>query len=141
MLVLTLAVHSVAWGATLKFPYKLEGPGTYSLEVPKGDVWTVYNGESYSRLLEHIGNLKLDLEETRRMHEIEADRLEREYKLQLQHNQNVFGLRLEFKEDQVENLQRRVELLRKQSSTTFLGIPKSSLFFMLGILAGVYAGN
>ena len=132
---------AVVMAETVTFPYKMEGPGTFELVVPEGDTWTVRNEQTEILLKLEFSELKLNLEETIKLNEIDLAYQEKLQALELEKAKFINSIEIKYRDDKIEGLE---DSLKKARSKSFLGISTNYWSFILGavVTAGVtYAVN
>ena len=121
--------------AEVEFPFELPGPGEFSLEVPAGDTWKVFNKEAYMLVQLKFADYKLQLEEIEKLHEVELNYLIEVHAFEIQNLNEVFQLKVDYFENKITTLEDRNKKLKKAASGTILGIHKGTLWFAFGAFA------
>ena len=126
---ITLVIFVILSASTvhcLEFPHTLN-PGTYKIEVPEGDMWTVFNDAAMKQVNEEFVNLKFKIEFLEKASKIELERVQSDCDI-------TVNLLKESHEYERKLLNDRIDVLKKESKKTILGINRDLIFFILGVV-------
>lgn len=138
ILIFLLSLSSVSsYAESLTFPQKLT-PGKYNIEVPKDDEWTVFNQQSLFNFKKAFAEEKLNAELSQKLHDEQIKYLTKSYDNEIEHINKLNSI-------DITACEKKLDILEKQlDNGTFLGIPKTTLYFLGGMifaLSSVYVSN
>ena len=121
---------SPAFAGDLEFPFTLDGPGTYNLEIPEDDSWKIFNEESWTKQQLEFAKLKLIIEEKDKIQEIEINYLKEANILKVQNLNDIHEIENNYFKDKIGILE--TNLKKERGKGSFLGIPTNYMSFVLG---------
>lgn len=135
IIVASLICPSMTFAADLEFPYKLLGPGKFSLDVPKNETWTVFNDDALTKYKLTFAELKLQLEEQQQLCSLQLTYTQKSNELALENLKAINLIEIKWRDQVIEELEKRTQ------RTTFLGIPTYMITFVIGSVITAYVAR